>query len=317
MTSKIETLTPEQESKFREYVAKWTKIGTDTNFNEEQATEAIKEAYRCAATLDSSIREPSKILFFSSPGVAMAAAQIYIHAAEKNIKINKKNNNTLTKWAETNLKFETCGYGQHDASWLSFYDFFRTEVGLIEETNIVMGLINVAKTCGWYYCYDDICFVSKKPVICNLDDNNMLHSETGPAIAYEDGISIIYAIHGVIVPEYVVMKPDTITVKDINDESNEEIKRVKIDQFGVSKYLTEVKASIVDMDMVKVNPFDDKSPVMPRALMKDSKNNFYLVGTDGSTKRTYYMNVPNTVKTCQEAHNAISPLDEDNIIASS
>jgi hypothetical protein len=71
------------------------------------------------------------------------------------------------------------------------------------------------------------------------------------------------------------------------------------------------------MDTVKINPFDPNSESIPRALIRDKHNNVYFVGTDGSTHRTYYMNIPNTIKTCIEAHNSISPIDESNCIASS
>jgi hypothetical protein len=179
----------------------------------------------------------------------------------------------------------------------------------------IEGLCQVAKSCGWIWAYDTVCIVSAKPLVCLTNDNNQLHCTDGPAIEYGDGTAE-YVYDGVIMDKETIMNPESITVDDIENTISEEQKRIKIQIYGTSKFLTDTKSEIVDMDMVKINPFDDQSDSIPRALIKDKNNNYYLVGTDGSTHRTYYMNVPQSIS-CAEAHNAISPLDESNCIASS
>jgi hypothetical protein len=302
----ITELTQAQLEKMPLYVDKWIKIGIDTAFNEEQARQSIIETYKCA-----NLKEPGKILFFDSPLSAIYALHVYWYAKET----GERDKHKIVKFVDENISFPVCGFGQHEGGWLAFYDYFRNECGLVEETNSLSGLFNAAKTCGWYWAYADICFVSKKPTKCTLDDQNLLHSLTGPAIAFSDGFEI-YAINGVMVTKDVVMAPESITIENINSEPNEEVKRIKIQQFGVSKFITEQKSTIIDMDVIAVNPFDKDSPTMPRALMEIGAMR-YFVGTDGSTKRTYYMNVPAHISTCVEAHNFISPVNESNIIASS
>jgi hypothetical protein len=55
-----------------------------------------------------------------------------------------------------------------------------------------------------------------------------------------------------------------------------------------------------------------------RVLLEDPDGEKWLVGTDASTKRVYTMSVPREVRTCSEAHCAISGLDsEGRIIAQS
>jgi len=71
------------------------------------------------------------------------------------------------------------------------------------------------------------------------------------------------------------------------------------------------------MDVIAVNSLDEAFGSMPRALMEDKQGQRWLVGTDGSTKRVYYMRAPREANTCAEAHSALAGFDENQIIASS
>ena len=303
----LTSLSQDKINLFPHYVQKWTRIGYDTSpINVERATAAINKMYECGG-----LKAPARIVFCKGPIEAILTLNMYMYKKE-NPKATKAE---VFKHVKANCVYSTCGSGQHDAGWLSFYDFFRNETDL-KDLDVIEGLIQVAKECGWYWAYDDICFVSHKPLVCKVNDNNQLHCPDGPAIQYGDGTEV-YAYDGVIMDKETICNHASITVKGIADTDSEEQKRIKIEIYGTSRYLQDIKASVVDMDMVKINKFDPDSDAIPRALIKDAANNFYLVGTDGSTHRTYYMNVPNSVKTCQEAHNAIAPLDEDNCIARS
>ena len=71
----------------------------------------------------------------------------------------------------------------------------------------------------------------------------------GPAIDFgKDDDSNVYAIRGVIVERYVVENPEKITVADIESEKNLEVRRVKIDQYGQSRYLNDSGAVVVNSD---------------------------------------------------------------------
>jgi hypothetical protein len=49
--------------------------------------------------------------------------------------------------------------------------------------------------------------------------------------------------------------------------------------------------------------------------METERGDKWLVGTDGSTDRCYYMSVPREAKTCKEAHEMIAGVSEENILA--
>jgi len=114
---------------------------------------------------------------------------------------------------------------------LAFYRYFHDECGLVEETKALSGLWQLAMSAGWALPRKGICWVSERHSVVHLDEQHRIHCETGPAIQYPDGWSI-YAIHGVRVPELVIMHPEDITTQMITDESNEEVRRVMISRMG-------------------------------------------------------------------------------------
>jgi hypothetical protein len=127
-------------------------------------------------------------------------------------------------------------YGQHDAGWLSFYEFFHEAVGLTEQTKQLRGLWNLSRSAGWAIPHENICWVSERHNILMRDDRARLHSLSGPACAYPDGWAI-YAVHGVRVPEWVVERPNEITIQKITTEKNAEVKRVMIERYGEDRYI--------------------------------------------------------------------------------
>jgi hypothetical protein len=71
-----------------------------------------------------------------------------------------------------------------------------------------------------------------------------LHSDSGPAVEFRDGWKI-HAVHGVRVPEYVVERPDEITIEKIESEGNAEVRRVMIQRFSQERYMLESGAKVV------------------------------------------------------------------------
>jgi hypothetical protein len=123
------------------------------------------------------------------------------------------------------------------------------------------------------------------------------------AMAFSDGWGV-HAINGTRVPDFVVERPDTITVAHIDGQENAEVRRVMIDRYGVSRYLQDVGATVVDMD---------SSHGLPRALMKTKQGDAYLYGSDNSTGRVYAMPVSVEATTCRQAHEGICGFDESTI----
>lgn len=194
-----------------------------------------------------------------------------------------------------NAVWDAC-YGQHDAPWLGFYEYFRNVCGLKLQTEKIAGLIQIARSAGWFWPYEKMCIVCERTSVVKQDSENRIHCEDGPAIAYPDGWSI-YAIHGVRVPEYVVMRPHEITVNDIQQEQNTEIRRIKIDRYGQSRYLLDSGAKLVHEDdwgqLYKTELANDEPLVMVKVVNSTPE-------PDGSYK-DYFIRVPPTCRTALEA----------------
>lgn len=195
-----------------------------------------------------------------------------------------------------------------------------------ERRKELLQVIDAIKSVYAFYPSKDVCTFFERPAKITREETPrgmQLHREDGPAIEFADGKGR-YLLDGIVVPEHVVLRPDTITLKEIETNDNIEVRRLMIGQRGVGWYLSETKATILHVDSVKV--FDPKSTVdpddrdlsMPRALIKDKDGRIYLCGTDGSTDRVYYMMCPGNVSTCAEAHQALSGgLDERKCVAQS
>jgi hypothetical protein len=137
------------------------------------------------------------------------------------------------------------GYGQHDASWIGFYDYFRMVCGLKEQTDKLQGLNEITKSAGWYLPHVNICWVSERHTVLIRDERGRLHSESGPAVMYPDGWSI-YAWHGVRVPYSVIEDRAKTTVKDILAESNTEVRRVMRNLYGTDRFMIDAGAKEID-----------------------------------------------------------------------
>ncbi len=170
------------------------------------------------------------------------------------------------------------------------------------------------------------CIIFERPTKVYYEDTprgKQIHNERGPAIEFSAGKGR-YLLDGIVVPEHVVLRPETITINEIEQNDNIEVRRLMIGRRGVGWYLTETKAEVLHQDTVKVfspsatvDP-DDLGLSMPRALLRDKNKRIYLCGTDGSTDRVYYMMCPGHVTTCAEAHQQLSGgLDERKCVAQS
>jgi hypothetical protein len=231
----------------------------------------------------------------------------------------------LTKQTiRTDLKFgnkeQICG-SLYASFWCDEYHELYASLGRNDrdlkssERIFIESMSHIMQHASWIIPYQNKCILAEKPTAIHLNDNGELHYEDGHAIKWADGWGV-YSLEGRLIPSWIITNPENITVKLIRKERNLEVRRLMISKMGISKYLDQCKAKVVDMDSIHVfKAGDDRT--MPRALMEDDEGNRYLVGTDGSTERVYYMNVDPNCKTCSEAHSSIAGFAEINIIANS
>jgi hypothetical protein len=139
--------------------------------------------------------------------------------------------------------------------------------------------------------FEGICIVCDRPTKIGWHDSGGIHCEDGPAVEYADGYKL-WALEGYLVPEQVVMSPMTQTLEDIHNEENEEIRRIRINRFGWSRYITESWGKILDLAMPQYGGME--------ALIKTSMG-VVLCTYDPSTGRPYSLEVPPDLTTCEQA----------------
>jgi hypothetical protein len=203
------------------------------------------------------------------------------------------------------------GYGQHDANWLGFYDYFGRVTGL-EACKKLDGMNRIARSSGWFWPFSGAVILTERPTELHRNDGGALHCETGPALRYPDELSI-WSIDGVRVDEQIIMRPETQTIQQIDGEGNEEIKRVRIERFGWPRYIAETDAECLD---TRRNDVDGTTEAL--VLVRDGS--VRLLCACRSTGRVYAIGVPREIRKCVHAQNWMTTGDSNkssNIIGAS
>ena len=190
----------------------------------------------------------------------------------------------------------------YDWDWNSWIDYWQ-RISILDKDDMRISKLLGLSSAYDFLMYENLVIACEHPSNLKKDDQGRLHCDDGTAISWEDGYEL-YFINGVNVDEQIVMSPESITADQIQSQSNQEKRRIMIERYGTGKYLTDIDASVIDVDLRGVDGGG------ARALMRESNGNQWLVATDGSTERVYHLFVPSNVKTCREAHEAICGFSE-------
>jgi hypothetical protein len=101
------------------------------------------------------------------------------------------------------------------------------------------------KACHFWFPYKHSLIISDRPSVLHVDDRGRAHNPKGPAIEYRDGWKI-YAWKDILIPRDIIEKPESITVTQILEEGNTEIRRVMVDVFGLDRFVVESKSKSLD-----------------------------------------------------------------------
>ena len=127
------------------------------------------------------------------------------------------------------------------------------------------------------------------PAFVNQDDRGNLHCDSGPAWSWADGFCG-YALAGVSLPGWAVTGP--IRAERIRTETNEEVRRVMLERFGLENYLRDLGAEVVHQDR-------DGAGMPRRLLLLDEEQ--YVEVVCPSTGRVYLLSVPLNLFRCHDA----------------
>jgi hypothetical protein len=288
-------LTQAQIDKLPFYRDKWINIGLAIGSCDRKAIEkSVDVLYRCGG-----LAPPEFKLWARSPMEGAHIAQLLLadSANEKTVadiqaKIDA-GKPIIAPDISSAILSHAC-FGQHDAGWLSLYDHQLNELGDQSVADVV-GLLEMAQ-CGWYWPFAEAIVLCERAIELHRDEQFRLHNTKGPAINFPDDFAV-YAVHGVRLPEDIIKDPSSITVKRIQTESNAEIRRVMVEQYGLDRYLTDSGAKVIHKDafgsLLRSEQGGDEPIVAVQVLNSTPE-------PDGSI-RTYIIRVPHTMKTTQGA----------------
>jgi hypothetical protein len=192
------------------------------------------------------------------------------------------------------FRFEAIG--PHDMSWLGAYDYYRNILGLRAETEVLQGLIQLARSVGWVQPHTRICWLVERPDRLRGDGRDRLHDESAPALRFRDGWSV-WAWKGVVIPSWLILYPERITLAMIDHEQNVQIRRCMIEIMTPERYVRQGGA---------VRVAEDETGVLWRKtwLSADAWAAVEVINAtpepDG-THQHFFLQVPAHMRTAREA----------------
>lgn len=277
--SKIERMTAEQEARMIAFREQWRAIGLATGRADLDNVRPVIDKFYAKIQ-----KAPPYLWRCASP----LTANIIISLLRANLGANPKLEYTSTyRW------------GALDSYWIAYYLFPHTylrPMHTAEQMVLLEGWATIARNAFWWYPFDGICFVCDRPEEYHFDERRRLHNPVGPAVRFSDGYSL-YAVHGVMLPAWIIEQPDMITPSKISDERNVEIKRVMIEKYGQERYLVDSGATLLHADgygeLYSTVVQGDEPLVMVKVVNSTPE-------PDGSY-RDYFVRVPPGMTTAEQA----------------
>jgi hypothetical protein len=134
------------------------------------------------------------------------------------------------------LSFAASSFGFHSAPSLGPLEYFHEVCGLQRQTEALRGLWQIARNASWIVPHRHVCWLAERPRIVHHDLRGRLHCADGPAVGYSDGWSA-YAWKGVLVPHWIIERPDLVTVRAIAAAQDPQIRRCMIDVLTPERFV--------------------------------------------------------------------------------
>ena len=136
--------------------------------------------------------------------------------------------------------------GNQWSGYAAYISFFRHVVNLPIDYSKWMHWETAAEA-GPRVMHEKFCFVSERPEVLLVDEQNRPHCEDGPFCRWRDGWAL-YSWHGVRTPQWVIEHPELITPDKIFDEDNAEVRRVMIERYGKERLINDERVQFIDRD---------------------------------------------------------------------
>lgn len=145
------------------------------------------------------------------------------------------------------LSFPASAFAFHSAPSLGALEYFHDVCDLRRQTAALTGLWQIAKDASWMLPHRHVCWLAERPEIVRQDATGRLHSANGPAVSYPDGWSA-YAWKGVLVPRWIIERPELVTVRAISAAQDPQIRRCMIEVLTPERFIAEGGAYRIAQD---------------------------------------------------------------------
>jgi hypothetical protein len=251
-STRIDSLTSEQEEALREHHAEWYRYGTSTEPSDRPATQAaITRMYEI-------IGKPApRFVWCDSPAtgalaVAILSGKLTPEAGSLGGSLWGSLRDSLGDSLRDSLAgrardavFREAWWGQHEAFWIAYY-LFPEQQSLVTydpRRSEQLGLwATISRSTGWWFPYEGVVVCTERPIVVQQElessrfpygtTSRRLHCEDGPALAYRDGWAV-HSWHGVRVPAWVI--EDDVTPAHIDRAlklDNSEQRRAALERIG-------------------------------------------------------------------------------------
>ena len=264
---KIMKLTPEQESRFPEFVRKWIGIGLSTApADRPRAEKAIAGLYKLA-----NLKEP-RVIWLPCPISAALSAVCYAKiiqrrliddgelaasAVDKSVYSAVRTAVRTAVYSAVDTAVRTAvdtavysagraffGGSLYNVGYCSWADYFNEVCAVAIDRNF----LEMTESCGFYWTLDGICFASERPSEINLDNEGRLHSEAGMSIRYAGTGWGLFHWHGTQVPGEWITDRAKLTPTVALKQENVELRRAACEILGWANVLRDLQAKTIDAD---------------------------------------------------------------------
>lgn len=177
----------------------------------------------------------------------------------------------------------------YEASWLALFHFYATYLA----PNELEASAHFNALVSGYWLGPKDAVIVRRPKVLARDAAGRLHSATGKCVEYHDGWGF-YALHGVQVPEKVILAPEQLTRDDFLNEPDMEVNHIIQERMG-SRFVSELGGRVIESGprgtLYEVRlPGDDPEQVAR-----------YIQVQDFSGRSQYFFRVPPTIQTAADA----------------
>lgn len=312
---KIEELTAAQEAALDSYAERFTKLGLSLDkIDQRQAEAAFAKAYTSQG-----LKAPLTVEWLPSPFAMLARGGALelrdellgrgmpLEQAEKEADAEYDNSKTLSESSQQKIRelLTHCCFGQHEAGWLGWIEFFKTELGLTAETEELGGILDTVELAHWWLPFETACLASERPIECYFTEpdasgNRVLHRDGGAALFYSDGFAL-FMLNGVAVPEWLVTTPlDKLEPSKILALENAAQRKEGIQKIGIDRLREPLKVQAIDTwkdyELWTIE-FEGRRIGPYLKMVNDSTGQIHVEGVGEMTDT----GVDLKIKTCQEA----------------